>query len=435
MQLSLVLAAAVAGTAALSPDADSQLVRCRVSQEQVDAFMATKSRLNLDVWDQRLGSVDVRVPMGAKIDPQFDCSVHVASVNAAIQSSQRGSVGEGQEDSGSWFDRYHRYGELVGKLEELAAAHPKHMKLVRSIGKSAQGRDIPVAIISRDISTESAERVWINGGQHAREWASPATVMVIVKNLLEHYRSVQLGEAQSTEEAASLKGVEFHIAPLINPDGYEYTHTHDRMWRKNRRDNGDGTMGVDLNRNWPNHWSRGSGSSQEDFQGSGPASEPEVQAVMKYFKQNKQFTAGLDYHSYGKLILRSPGWRRGDDKDEPMLRRLGEAMAVATKKGGGGSYTSERAAELYPCTGAMDDFMSENMKMWAHGWTVELPGNHHQFMLPERDIHDTAKGAYKGMVGFVKQIHQEKLLRDAKKLSESKSFADDKVDVVSLSDI
>ena len=67
-------------------------------------------------------------------------------------------------------------------------------------------------------------------------------------------------------------------------------------------------------------------------------------------------------------------------------------MAVATKKGGGGSYTSERAAELYPCTGAMDDFMSENMKMWAHGWTVELPGNHHQFMLPERDIHDTAKG-------------------------------------------
>ena len=39
------------------------------------------------------------------------------------------------------------------------------------------------------------------------------------------------------------------------------------------------------------------------------------------------------------------------------------------------------------------------------------------------------------MVGFVKQIHQEKLLRDAKKLSESKSFADDKVDVVSLSDI
>ena len=24
------------------------------------------------------------------------------------------------------------------------------------------------------------------------------------------------------------------IMPLLNPDGYEYSHTHDRMWRKSR---------------------------------------------------------------------------------------------------------------------------------------------------------------------------------------------------------
>ena len=36
-------------------------------------------------------------------------------------------------------------------------------------------------------------------------------------------------------------------------DGYEYSHTNSRMWRKNRKKNEDGrTVGVDLNRNWPN---------------------------------------------------------------------------------------------------------------------------------------------------------------------------------------
>ena len=28
--------------------------------------------------------------------------------------------------------------------------------------------------------------------------------------------------------------VDWYVAPLINPDGYEYTHTNQRYWRKNR---------------------------------------------------------------------------------------------------------------------------------------------------------------------------------------------------------
>lgn len=40
-----------------------------------------------------------------------------------------------------------------------------------------------------------------------------------------------------------------YILPVLNPDGYEYTHTHDRMWRKNRAQYGE-CIGVDLNRNF-----------------------------------------------------------------------------------------------------------------------------------------------------------------------------------------
>ena len=35
----------------------------------------------------------------------------------------------------------------------------------------------------------------------------------------------------------------------------QYTWTDDRLWRKNRRVNsGSGCVGVDLNRNFNNHW-------------------------------------------------------------------------------------------------------------------------------------------------------------------------------------
>ena len=30
------------------------------------------------------------------------------------------------------------------------------------------------------------------------------------------------------------QAVDWYVAPLLNPDGYEYSHTNDRMWRKNR---------------------------------------------------------------------------------------------------------------------------------------------------------------------------------------------------------
>ena len=31
-----------------------------------------------------------------------------------------------------------------------------------------------------------------------------------------------------------IQSVDWYIAPLLNPDGYEYTHIYMRLWRKNR---------------------------------------------------------------------------------------------------------------------------------------------------------------------------------------------------------
>lgn len=31
-----------------------------------------------------------------------------------------------------------------------------------------------------------------------------------------------------------LKEADFYIMPVLNPDGYEHSHTNDRLWRKTR---------------------------------------------------------------------------------------------------------------------------------------------------------------------------------------------------------
>ena len=58
---------------------------------------------------------------------------------------------------------------------------------------------------------------------------------------------------------------EIYFVPMVNPDGFLYNEQTNPngggMWRKNRRNNGDGTYGVDNNRNYPYEWGCSNGSS------------------------------------------------------------------------------------------------------------------------------------------------------------------------------
>lgn len=91
--------------------------------------------------------------------------------------------------------------------------------------------------------------------------------------------------------------MDFYIVPVLNPDGYEYTHTIDRMWRKNRRVPKTGScIGTDLNRNFGYKWG-GLGASKnpcdETFRGTAAFSEPESKAIKDYItSQRKKFKVG-----------------------------------------------------------------------------------------------------------------------------------------------
>ena len=67
------------------------------------------------------------------------------------------------------------------------------------------------------------------------------------------YLIYQLVE-NSTSSLELLDKVDFVIVPNVNPDGYHYTHTEDRFWRKNRRPVNFTCAGIDLNRNYAYGW-------------------------------------------------------------------------------------------------------------------------------------------------------------------------------------
>lgn len=83
------------------------------------------------------------------------------------------------------------------------------------------------------------------------------------------------------------KDFQFHVFPTMNPDGYEYSRSKNRLWRKNRRRNRhrsgqEACNGVDLNRNFPTGFALTKTSRdpcKEDY------------GVHRYINNNKKRTA------------------------------------------------------------------------------------------------------------------------------------------------
>ncbi|MGH2620821.1 MAG: M14 family metallopeptidase [Anaerolineales bacterium] len=86
--------------------------------------------------------------------------------------------------------------------------------------------------------------------------------------------------------------ISLYVLPALNPDGA--ARSHGRPGRANEN-------GVDLNRNWPSNWQadwprEGCWNYLPISGGSGPASEPEVEALMSFILA-KRFDAIISYHS------------------------------------------------------------------------------------------------------------------------------------------
>lgn len=173
---------------------------------------------------------------------------------------------------------------------------------------------------------EDNRAIWIDGGIHAREWISPAAVTYVINQLIEDWEN----------QPSYIQNIDWYILPLANPDGYEYSHTNDRLWRKNRGGVGSGRCaGVDLNRNFGYKWGLQGASDRpcsEIFAGSKAFSEPETVAQKMFMARSAaNFEAFLTFHSYGQYILYPWGYDTVVPPDYMDLDRVGkEAASVST---------------------------------------------------------------------------------------------------------
>lgn len=193
-----------------------------------------------------------------------------------------------------------------------------------SLGNSVEGQPIWGLKISDNVGTnEPAEgEVVILALHHAREGIAAETGLFIAEYLVNHFTDADLNTC--------LANLEVWVVPVVNPDGYQFsTSPGNRLWRKNRSNNGDGTWGVDLNRNYAYQWGLGGGGSEGDpgshedtYWGLGPFSEPETQVVRNFIQGLDHPRALLSYHSFSELFLRPWSHTSADPPGEPSLAFL-----------------------------------------------------------------------------------------------------------------
>ncbi|XP_049937956.1 carboxypeptidase B-like [Schistocerca serialis cubense] len=181
-------------------------------------------------------------------------------------------------------------------LDLLAKKYPPLVH-VQAFGTSFEKRRLDMVKISTEKSGFEKPIILIDAGIHAREWIAPAMALFIINQLAENETNRYL-----TEE------IEWHICPLLNPDGYEYSRKTDMWWRKTRsHTKNKHCRGVDGNRNFDFHWNECGASSDPCsgcYAGEKPFSEVETQAFRAYVMSIRdRLKLYLTFHSYGPFIL------------------------------------------------------------------------------------------------------------------------------------
>jgi murein tripeptide amidase MpaA len=263
--------------------------------------------------------------------------------------------------------------------------------------------------IGRNV-TDDTPAVLIIGGVHAREWGGPDIVVNFAGDILRAYQAgkgLKYGKKSfSADEIRQIVNtVNVVVFPCVNPDGVEFSHTKNHMWRKNRnpasaKPKKPDTVGVDINRNYDFLWEfrkyfapaaaqddsiASDDPAAETFHGIKPFSEPETRNVRWLMEKFPKLALFMDVHSFSGDVLYTWGIDQNQISDPSMnfnnpayndkrgiindlyreylspadytiITDLAQTMADAMKAVRGQPYKPLQSVGLYPTAGASDDY-------------------------------------------------------------------------------
>lgn len=104
--------------------------------------------------------------------------------------------------------------QILDHLYALQETHEGSAIQIRieEYGRTFEDRPLVYLTISDDSATTDKPVAIIEGGINPREWITVPAALNIVNRLLEH--------------PETLSKADWIFVPVVNPDGYEYTHTN-----------------------------------------------------------------------------------------------------------------------------------------------------------------------------------------------------------------
>jgi len=251
--------------------------------------------------------------------------------------------------SDPFFDKYQKYDAIAGKLQTLAAANQGRAR-VQSIGTTHEGRAISMITIGGQ--GETGSRMLITCGQQAREWISVAVCVGVADYLLANYTTLP----------PYIRAHPIDIVPVVNPDGYEYSHTTDRRWQKNRR-SGASCRGVNLDRNFAYNFGSADASSDpcdDIYRGPSAFSEPESRAI-RDLALTSHYKTSIAFHSYGQQILYPWHATLSPPANRENLARIGAAIRDTMTASSGTTWVAGQSSTLLgTASGTEQDWLYNN---------------------------------------------------------------------------
>uniref|UniRef100_A0A8B9KXI8 Carboxypeptidase A1 n=1 Tax=Astyanax mexicanus TaxID=7994 RepID=A0A8B9KXI8_ASTMX len=354
--------------------------------------------LQLDFWREPIHEslpIDVRVPFESLQPVRSFLAYNEIYYNVMIEDLQdlldvelremmRSRAFEPRSTDDYDYTNYHTLDEIYSFIDMLVKENPKLVSKV-VIGKSYEGRPLNVLKFS---TGDNHPGIWIDTGIHSREWITQASGTWFAKKIATDY-------GRDSALTAILDKYDIFLEIVTNPDGYDYTHKTNRMWRKTRKPNPESDcVGVDPNRNWGTGFGGGGSSGNpcsETYRGPYVNSESEVKAIVDFVGSHGNLKAFVSIHSYSQMLLYPYGDSSTPCKDQAELHELAKKAITDLKSLYGTSYTYGSIYDtIYQASGTTVDWTYDQDIKYSYTFELRDTGLY-GFLLPADQIIPTAE--------------------------------------------